>query len=312
MQPVARRATLAATKSPAGGGGPGRVLAPHREKPIRMSDIAPTGIVRPHAGTPVASHALQFVRTRLFELAILLWSVPFGIAILTVFKIARPPSLVRRALRLWSSGFVLAARHILGVRHRIEGAEQVPAGPVLFVSNHQSYWESIAFTAFVPDINVVSKAEAMDIPVFGWGLRHAPMTPVFRTQRGANLRRILRETRRSVADGRSILFYPEGTRIGPGCVRPHLRGLEHLYSTCGVPLVPVTHNAGLFWSEGFRVKRSGRIVMRFHPPIPPGRDAAAVAREVESLLNREKAALVGGGDQGSRTHAGMPADWRRA
>lgn len=235
---------------------------------------------------------LQVLRTRLFEIAILLWSLPFGLAILTLFRVARPPGAVRRTLRLWSSGFIFAARHIVGVRYRFEGFENVPAGPVVFVSNHQSYWESIAFTAFVPHINVVSKAEAMEIPVFGWGLRHAPMTPVFRNRKGTNLRRIVREAKKSLAQGRSVLIFPEGTRVSPGCRRPHLRGLELLYSACDAPIVPVVHNAGLCWSAGFGVKRAGEVVMRFCPPIAPGQDPARIARQTEALLNDEKDALL--------------------
>jgi 1-acyl-sn-glycerol-3-phosphate acyltransferase len=247
----------------------------------------------PEVGAPGApAISLQVLRTRLFELAILCWSLPFGLAILTIFKVVRSPALVRWVLRLWSSGFILAARHIVGVRYRLEGTGNIPDGPVVFVGNHQSYWESIAFTAFFPHINVVTKAEAMDIPVFGWGLRHAPMTPVFRTRRGANLRRIVREARISLAEGRSVLIFPEGTRVRPGCVRPHLRGLGLLYGACAVPLVPVVHNAGLFWSAGFGLKRAGEIVVRFHPPIPPGGDPTQVAREMEALLNREKDSLL--------------------
>ena len=242
---------------------------------------------------------LQVLRTRLFEIAILLWSVPFGLAILTVFRVVRPPSVVRRALRHWSSGFILAARHVVGVRYRFEGLENVPAGPVVFVSNHQSYWESIAFTAFVPHINVVSKAEAMEIPVFGWGLRHAPMTPVFRSRKGANLRRIVREARKSLAQGRCVLIFPEGTRVSPGCRRPHLRGLELLYSACEAPVVPVVHNAGLCWTVGFGVKRAGEVVMRFCPPIAPGQDPGRIARQTEALLNREKDALLARDSGGS-------------
>jgi 1-acyl-sn-glycerol-3-phosphate acyltransferase len=236
--------------------------------------------------------SLQVLRTRLFELAILLWSLPFGLAILTVFRLVRPPALVRRVLRLWSSGFILAARHIIGVRYRLEGTENLPEGPVVFVCNHQSYWESIAFTALFPHINVVTKAEAMDIPVFGWGLRNAPMIPVFRDRKGANLRRIVREARRSIGEGRSVLIFPEGTRVNPGCARPHLRGLELLYSACAVPLVPVVHNAGLCWSAGFELKRAGEVVVRFCPAIAPDQDARLIARRIELLLNREKDALL--------------------
>ena len=235
---------------------------------------------------------LQLLRTRLFEVAILFWSLPFGIAIMTIFRLGRPPVVVRWVLRLWSSGFILAARHIVGVRYRLEGTENLPAGPVVFVSNHQSYWESIAFTALVPHINVVSKAEAMEIPVFGWGLRYAPMTPVFRDRKGANLRRIVREAKTSVAEGRSVLIFPEGTRVPPGGRLPHLRGVELLYSACEAPVVPVVHNAGLCWSTGFGIKRAGEIVVRFCPPVARGQDPARMARDTEALLNREKDALL--------------------
>jgi 1-acyl-sn-glycerol-3-phosphate acyltransferase len=254
-----------------------------------MSETTTPSAIGADAGSGIS---LQLLRTRLFELAILLWSLPFGILILTVFRVVRPPAVVRRALRLWSAGFIFAARHIVGVRYRLEGTDTIPAGPVVFVSNHQSYWESIAFTAFVPNINVISKAEAMEIPVFGWGLRHAPMTPVFRERKGANLRRIVREAKRSLAEGRSVLIFPEGTRVGPGRRRPHLRGVELLYSACDAPLVPVVHNAGLCWSAGFGIKRAGEIVMRFCPPVAPGQDAERMARETEALLNREKDALL--------------------
>lgn len=235
---------------------------------------------------------LQTFRTRVFELAVLLWSLLFGLAILTVFQVWRPPSVVRRALRLWSSGFVAAARWIVGVRYVVEGRENLPDCPVIFVCNHQSSWESIALTAFVADVNVVAKAETMDIPVFGWGLRHAPMIPVHRDRRGGNLRRIVRDARTSLAEGRSILIFPEGTRVRPGDTRRYQRGLALLYGACDADIVPVVHNAGLCWREGFRTKFAGLVTMRFLPPIAPGGDPEAVAREIEELINREKDALL--------------------
>jgi len=254
-----------------------------------MTESSASAVVRD--GTAVQQWA-RAARTRLFELTMLLWCLPFGLAIITLFQVWRPPWVVRRVLRLWSTGFVAAARWITGVRYVIEGSENIPDRPVIFICNHQSYWESIAFTAFFPDINVVSKAGAMDIPVFGWGLRHAPMIPVHRDRRGANLRRIIRDARASLAAGRSILFFPEGTRVRPGARRKYQRGLELIYGVCGAEIVPVVHNAGLFWTKALRTKHPGLITLRFLPLIPPGRDAAAVATEIESLLNREKDALA--------------------
>ncbi|MDT8344885.1 MAG: lysophospholipid acyltransferase family protein [Thermohalobaculum sp.] len=236
---------------------------------------------------------LQALRTRMFELSILIWSAPFGIAILTLFQVYRPAWLVRWALRQWSTGFIAAARWIVGVRYVVEGIEALPRGPVIFVCNHQSYWESIALTALIPDVNVVSKIEATRIPVFGWGLLHAPMIFVHRNRRGSNLRRVLREARASLAEGRSILIFPEGTRVKPGGRRAYQRGLEALCRDPAVAVIPVVHNAGLCWTKGFRTKRAGMVTLRFCPPFPAGRSAAAMLGELERFINVEKDRLLG-------------------
>lgn len=231
-------------------------------------------------------------RTRAFEIAVLLWSVPFGILILSLFQVWRPPWLVRRMLRMWSAGFIRGASLIMGVRYRIEGRENIPDHPVILVCNHQSYWESIALTALIAELNIVSKAEAMEIPVFGWGIRHAPMIAVRRERRGTNLRRIVREAKAALAEGRSVAIFPEGTRVPPGGQRRFHRGFEYLYNQCSTEIVPVVHNAGLRWPEGFKVKRPGLVTLRFCEPIPAGRDPTAVAAEIERTLNREKERLV--------------------
>ncbi len=229
------------------------------------------------------------VKTRIFEGTILIWSLLFGAAIMTVFKIYRArPHQVRWILWLWSTGFIKAAKWIIGVRYRIEGLEDVPKTPVIYVCNHQSYWESIALTSFIRDVNVVSKAEAMDIPVFGWGLTYAPMIPVHRTKRGANLRRIVKGTVESLKEGRNVLIFPEGTRVKPGARREYLRGLGLMYHAANVPIIPIVHNAGLCWTEGFKTKHGGQVTMRFLPAIPPGQDPKQTMEDLETLLNREK------------------------
>jgi 1-acyl-sn-glycerol-3-phosphate acyltransferase len=201
---------------------------------------------------------------------------------------------VRWILWLWTRGFVLGAWAILGVRYRLEGLGNVPGErPVIFACNHQSYWESIFLCSRIRDVNVITKRGAMEIPVFGWGLKHAPMIPVDRDQPGRNLRRILRDGPASLAAGRDLLIFPEGTRVPPGQRRPYLRGVELLYRKCGVPVVPIVQNAGLLWPPGFGVKRPGTVTVRFLEPIPPGLGAAEFAERLERLLNEEKDRLPG-------------------
>lgn len=255
---------------------------------------SPLGATRPAPeGSGFFRKAERFMRTRLFEIYVLLWSLPFGLVILTWFQVSRRPRHVRRLLRLWSGGFIFGGRWIIGLDYRIEGREHLSGQPVVIVCNHQSYWESIALCALVPDVNVISKRAAMRIPVFGWGLRHAPMIPVDRDLPGGNLRRIAREAVRSMASGRSILIFPEGTRVKPGARRRFERGLAHLCRGADVSIVPVVHNAGLFWPPGFANKHPGIVTMRILPAIPANGDPKQLSAHLERCMNREKDQLPG-------------------
>lgn len=235
---------------------------------------------------------VSVVRTRLFEMYMLLVSAVIGVVIVTYLRWRKRPTEVRWFLRLWSICFIHGARVITGTRFRLEGLENIPDRPVIFVGNHQSYWESIAMTVFVPDINVVTKRAAMSIPVFGWGLRHAPMTPVDRDEPGQNLRRMMRQGRESIRQGRSVLIYPEGSRVPPGEFRPFSRGLAPLYRHCGCDVVPFVTDAGLHWPAGFETKKPGVVTMRFLPLVPAGGNPDEVAAELEGRLNSEKEKLL--------------------
>ncbi len=244
-------------------------------------------------GTASSSTALlAAIRTRLFEVVIFLWSLGFGAVIILWLQWWGTPRQVRVALRLWSTGFIRVADVVLGVRYRIENLPTPGGRPAIYVANHQSYWESIALTSLIPDVNVVSKRDAMRIPVFGWGLTHAPMIAVDRDRKGSNLRRIVPQARASLREGRSILIFPEGTRVEPGNRRRYERGLKLLYASCDAPIVPIVHNAGQCWTKGFDLKRSGLIVMRFLKPIPAGRDPERTFVQLEQLINEEKDKLL--------------------
>ncbi|MFV0472898.1 MAG: lysophospholipid acyltransferase family protein [Pikeienuella sp.] len=239
-------------------------------------------------------HVLCWLRTRLFEFYALIMSLGVGAAVICYEAVGwrRNPPRVRGLLRFWSTWFMRGARVILGLRYNFEGMENIPDRPVIFIGNHQSYWESIMMTVLFPHINIVTKRASMDIPVFGWGLRHAPMIPVDRDQPGRNIRRIIREGAASVRAGRSLLIFPEGGRVEVGATRPYSRGFDILYREAGAEVVPFVTNAGLRWPPGFGVKCPGPITLRFFPPIPAGRDPKVFARSLEEFLNAEKDKLL--------------------
>ena len=71
---------------------------------------------------------------------------------------------------------------------------------------------------------------------------------------------------------RQLLIYPEGTRRAPGDSPNYKWGIVELYSLLNIPVVPVAHQAGLFWPRRKFLRFPGTIRARFLPAIPPGLD----------------------------------------
>ena len=159
---------------------------------------------------------------------------------------------------------------IVGTKLEVRGQDKLPEGPCLVASKHQSAWETFALIPLFRDPALLMKRELFWIPFHGWFSRKFEMIPVDRDKGPAALRRMLRETRKRVADGRQIIIFPEGTRRPPGAPPDYKTGVVLLYEALGVPCVPVALNSGLFWPRRSLTRRPGTIVVEFLDPIAPG------------------------------------------
>jgi 1-acyl-sn-glycerol-3-phosphate acyltransferase len=89
-----------------------------------------------------------------------------------------------------------------------------------------------------------------------------------------------------------VVIFPEGTRVPPGAKRPYHQGGAWLAVNCGVPVVPVAHNAGRLWPRNAFLKRAGTITVRVGPPIATeGRQPQDVIAEVKSWIEAQQATL---------------------
>ena len=168
----------------------------------------------------------------------------------TILAIVGSPILLmpRRYVVAWSLfwiDFCLGwLRLTCRLTHRISGLENLPAGPVIFACKHQSSWETLAFSRLFPNSAIVLKRELLFIPIVGWAMARVGNIAVERGDGAAALRGLVRQAKAAIADGRSILIFPEGTRTPVGSQRPYQVGTAALYRQLGVPVVPVALNSG--------------------------------------------------------------------
>ena len=230
------------------------------------------------------------LRSTVFFILLVLWTLLLA-ATIPYYALRRDPPATRRFSRVWAGG-VLALLRLVGVSCRTIGEGNRPDGPALYVANHQSTFETIAAARLVPDVAIVLKEELYRIPVFGWFLRHSPMIAIDRAGGASAMKKMFREGREASAEGRNLLIFPEGTRRAVDERGELQRGVVLLYKALGLPVVPMVHNAGLFWpARSFAIK-PGEITVSFLPPIPPGLPEREFMERLNEALFSERDRLV--------------------
>lgn len=175
------------------------------------------------------------------------------------------------------------AQLLVGIRTRVEG--RFPEGPVLVAGKHQAMYETVDIVRLLHNPAVVLKRELADLPGWGRAAQLYGMIPVDREGGAGALRRMLIAAQATLAEGRPIVIFPEGTRVMPGEQPPLQPGFAGLYKALGVPVVPVAIDSGLVWPRRSWVKRPGIVTFRFGEPIPPGLPRKEVEARVHAAIN---------------------------
>jgi len=207
--------------------------------------------------------------------------------VFTPFYFLAPRHLAWIVPKFWSRSSRWLHRAVAGTRVEIAGLENLPEGPFILAPKHQSFWDTIAFFPYLRDPLYILKRELMWIPFFGWYIMKMRMVPVDRGKRGRALKAVMERTRAEMRENRQLIIYPEGTRRAPGAEPAYKWGIAELYSTLQMPVVPVAHQAGLWWPRRKFLRHPGTIKARFLPPIPPGLDKEAF---MERLVRETEAA----------------------
>lgn len=189
----------------------------------------------------------------------------------------------------WNSRYTLAAlRHLAGIRYRVIGRENLPTEPVVILAKHQSTWETLAFADFLPPSAYVAKRELLRIPFFGWGMSRMPVVIIDRSGGKDALRQVVEQGQAMLAQGYSVVVFPEGTRTPVGSQRRYKIGGATLATAAGRKVLPIAHNAGEFWRRGAFIMHPGEIVVSIGPAIEvAGRTPEEVNAEAEAWIEGE-------------------------
>lgn len=234
---------------------------------------------------------LQQLRSVLFYVGLFPPTVLFSI--IGVLIMPLPRKFRYQVIVRWTRFTVWWLRVSCGLSWRLTGAENIPAAPFVILCKHQSAWETLTLQLIFPPQCQVLKRELLRVPFFGWGL--ASLNPIA-IDRGAGtkaLRTVLQAGKERLRDGWCVLLFPEGTRVPPGRRGRYSQSGAALALQAQCPIVPVAHNAGLFWPKNSLMKRPGVVDIVVGPVIEPaGRTAAELTRTVEEWIEDTQQTLL--------------------
>ena len=211
-----------------------------------------------------------------------------------------------------------------------KGADRLDAvhGPVIFAANHHSHLDTPLLLTSIPDrwryrIVVAAAADYFFTNRFTSAASALAMG-AFPIERTKVSRRSADQAAELIAEGWSLLIFPEGGRSPDGWGQGHRGGAAYLGTRTGVPVVPVhLEGTGRIFAKGDKRPRPGTTMVTFGHPL--------VAEEGESSIRfaaRIEAAVAVLADEArtdwwsarQRSHAGATpsltgpetTSWRRA
>ncbi|MEO9276057.1 lysophospholipid acyltransferase family protein [Marinomonas sp. 5E14-1] len=226
-----------------------------------------------------------------YAVSTILFGALAPLATLLLPKNARQP-----VLNLHNKGLLCAFRLLCGVKVEIIGRENIDKNrPVVLVANHQSEWETYVLQVLMAPVSTVLKKELLAVPFFGWGLRMVKPIAIDRSQRTNALKQIISQGKERLEDGRSVLIFPEGTRIAPNEEQPFNKGAAMLATSANVPILPVVHNAGYTWPGRRWRKFPGSIRVVIGSIIESeGKRTSVLHEEMDAWMRSEMAKLPKG------------------
>ncbi len=194
----------------------------------------------------------------------------------------------------WGRSNLWLLKYICRLDYVVHGWEENwPQQNAIIMAKHQSTWETMSLRGILPpNQSWILKQELLRVPVFGWALAATHPIAIDRNAGRKAIRQILEQGVQRLQSGAWVIIFPEGTRTAPGERRKYGIGGALLAEKSNYPIIPIAHNAGVFWRRRDIRKYPGTIQVVIGPPIQSeGLSASEINQQVEEWIEATMAEL---------------------
>lgn len=186
---------------------------------------------------------------------------------------------INSAIQVWGTKFIEACHSTI----EIYGKENLPTeGPIVYMSNHQSYVDIVALCSALSTIQFgyVAKKDLAKLPLYGEWIELIRSVMIDRDNPRESLKAISKGIS-FLKQGFSMLIFPEGTRSKSSTIGEFKKGAMKLATKPGVPIIPVSIEGTykLYETQGYI--KPGNVKIMIHPPV----NTAGLTKEEENALS---------------------------
>ena len=237
------------------------------------------------------SSFVPLIRTLLFYVAFATWTGCWTIIMISITRLFPFRKRHSYFVKNWAIVTVNLCRFICGVRWEVSGQENISEQPCVVICNHQSTWETFFLQTLLTPQTQVLKQELLKVPFFGWALASTKPIAIDRTDVRKSLHQVREQGKESLKHRVWVLIFPEGTRMAPGKLGKFSRGGAGLAHAAESNILPIAHNAGVYWPMDSWIKKPGTIKVSIGPVINAAELSVAEANDqargwIESQLQK--------------------------
>lgn len=193
-----------------------------------------------------------------------------------------------RIANFWTLSVIKLTRFFLSIDFEVLGKENIPDHPFIIASNHQSAWETFFLPVVFKDTIFILKKDLDNIPIFRGYFKKLGFIYVDRKNGYSSMKELLLQAKKRKLEGvKSIIIFPQGTRLNPGERNTLGPGVSALYKTLSIPVVPITHDSGKYWINKKFIKKKGKIKVMIFPPIMPGLEKDKLIKKLEKCYTHK-------------------------
>ncbi len=166
--------------------------------------------------------------------------------------------------------------------------------PGIIISNHQSHIDLLYTLMLSPKIITLTNQQVWKSPFYGWIIRYADFLPLV-----DGIEQHVDKLEKLIADGYSILIFPEGTRSEDCSIGRFRKGAFYLADKLNLDIIPlVIHGIGHVLPKKEFMQRKGtihvEILERITPDNPMRRDRNMldVSKDMRALYKERYASLA--------------------